>query len=185
MILSQELRPSKTFELDGQIFTVLNYHHNKQARGGAIIKVKIRNILTGSITEKTFRSGEKLKIARIESRPMQYLYHDGHNYIFMDQESFEQIGINDETLGDSINFLIEGNIINVNFYKDSPIGVDLPISMELKISKTDPGLRGDTVSGATKPATTETGLTINVPLFINEGDIIKIDTRTSEYIERV
>lgn len=185
MILSQELRPGKTFEMDGQVYSVLNYHHNKQARGGAIIKVKIRNILTGSITEKTFRSGEKLKIARIESRPMQYLYHDGHNYIFMDQESFEQIGINDEILGDSINYLIEGNAINVNFYKDSLIGVDLPVSIELKIAKTEPGLKGDTVSGATKPATTETGLILQVPLFINEGDIIKVDTRTSEYIERI
>jgi elongation factor P len=173
------------FEMDGQLLTIVNVEHIKLARAGAVIKAKLRNVRTGSIFEQSFRSGDKYRTARIDKEPATYLYNDGSHHYFMNSETYEQVPLSEDSVAGVLPFLKEGGEVSILRYNDSVIGVELPITVVLKVAKTDPGLRGDTVSGATKPARLETGATVQVPLFVNEGDQIKVDTRTGSYIERV
>jgi elongation factor P len=172
-------------ELDGNPFTIVYFQHVKPGKGGAFVRTKIKNLLNGRVLERTFRSGEKVEIADISESTMQYLYHDGENLVFMDQETFDQIPISPEVIGDQIDFMLENMNVDVLFWKGSPVNVQLPNYIEAKVVKSDPGVKGDTSSGANKPATLECGATINVPLFIKEGDVLRVDTRTREYSERV
>jgi len=184
VIGASELRPGKTIDMEGKLYSVLDYNHNKTGRGGAVIKVKIRNLDSGAITEKTFRPGDKLEDARIETKKMQYLYKDDDRYVFMDLETFEQIEVPEDVVGDSVDFIIDDMEIDLQVYKEKIIGVSLPMSMILKVVETDPGFKGDTVNNVTKPAKLETGLTVQVPVFIKEGESIKVDTRNRNYVER-
>jgi len=163
----------------------LEFQHVKMGRGGAFVRTKLKNLRTGQVVENTFRSGEKLDEVRLESRQMQYLYFDGSSYIFMDTETYEQIPISSELIEGVKVFIKENDEVNVLFHDAEPLDINLPTYVILQVVETEPGIKGDTVSGATKPAKLETGLVVQVPLFINEGDMVKIDTRTGEYIERV
>ena len=172
-------------ELDGNPFTITYFQHVKPGKGGAFVRTKVKNLLNGRTIERTFRSGEKVDAADIEENQMQYLYNDGENMIFMDQNTFEQIPILPEVIGDQEELMMEEMIVGVLFWRGNPVNVALPNYIESKVTQSDPGLKGDTSSGASKPATLECGATVHVPLFIKEGDILKIDTRTREYSERV
>lgn len=183
MISGSELRKGIIIELDDKLYQVIDYQHVKMKRT-ALARVKLRDINAGHTIERSFQSGEKLVRAHLESRPMQYLYNDGGLYYFMDEETFEQIGINREKLGDALNYLKEGTSVQVSSYKGDVVDVELPVAVELEVTETEPGFKGDTATAGNKPAKLETGLAIQVPLFINKGDIIKIDTRTGEYLER-
>ena len=186
MVISvTELRPGITVEVDGDPWEVLEYHHIKMGRGGAVIKTKMKNLKSGATIERSFKGGEKVERAHIERKQMQYLYSAENEYHFMDQETYEQIALSSEQLGDTAKYLKEGFILGVKFYEEKPLGVELPASVELKIKETGPGIRGDTAAGGSKPATLESGLVVQVPLFINTGDMIKVDTRSGKYIERV
>jgi len=183
MISGSELRKGIIIELDDKLYQVIDYQHVKMKRT-ALARVKLRDINAGHTIERSFQSDEKLVRARLESRPMQYLYDDGDLYYFMDEETFEQIGINREKLGDALNYLKEGTSVEVSSYKGDVVDVELPVAVELEVTETEPGFKGDTATAGSKLAKLETGLAIQVPLFINKGDIIKIDTRTGEYLER-
>ncbi len=184
MITVGELRKGIIIELDGELQQVLDFQHIKMGRGSAQVRLRLRNLRAGHITERTFQATEKFNRVRLEYRKMQYLYNDGDLYYFMDEENFEQIPINKEQLGDAVNYLKEGMSLDVSSYKGELVGVELPITVELEVVDTGPGFKGDTATAGTKPATLETGLTIQVPLFINKGDKVKVDTRTGEYLER-
>jgi len=183
MISGSELRKGVIIELEDKLYQVIDYQHIKMKRT-ALAKVKLRDISAGHTTERTFQSGEKLVRVRLDSRSMQYLYNDGELYYFMDEESFEQIALTTEQMSDALNYLKEGASVEVSSYKGEVLGIELPITVELEVTETEPGFKGDTATGGNKPAKLETGLTIQVPLFINEGDIIKVDTRTGDYLER-
>jgi elongation factor P len=183
MINATELRRGVTIELDGKLYQVVEYQHVKQKRT-ALARVKLRDIQGGHSIERTFQSGEKLVRARLELRPMQYLYNDGALYYFMDEENFEQISIDAEQLQDAVDYLKEGMSLQVSNYKGKLVGVEMPITVELKVTHAEPGIKGDTATTVTKQATLETGIKIQVPLFVNEGDVIKVDTRTGTYLER-
>ncbi|HEX6489697.1 MAG TPA: elongation factor P [Candidatus Dormibacteraeota bacterium] len=185
MITTNEFKSGSAFEMDGQLITIVNVEHIKLARGSAVIKAKLRNIRTGSIFEQSFRSGDKFKVVRIESTEATYLYSDGDLYHFMDTETYEQVALNGSMLADALPFLKEGNPVRILRYEDQLIGVELPINVELTVTATEPGVRGDTVSAMTKPAQLETGATIQVPPFVNEGDVVRVDTRNGSYMERV
>ncbi len=185
MIAANSLKNGNVIKVDDEFFTVVGLQHVKPGKGPAYMKVKLKNLIKGTVIEKTFRSTEKVEDVYIERKPMQYLYNNGDEYVFMDQENYEQISLSADYIGDSANLLKEGEILEVQFFQDKPISVIMPTFVELKVTHTDPGVKGDTVSGAMKPATLETGITINVPLFINEGDVIKVDTRENTYVERV
>jgi elongation factor P len=172
------------FEMDGQLLQVVNVEHIKLARAGAVIKAKLRNVLTGSIFDHSFRSADKYKTVRIDSSDATYLYADGSHHYFMDSQTYDQVPVDEEMLEDVLPLLKEGSTVFLQRYQDRLIGVGLPINVELKVTSTDPGFRGDTVSGGTKPATLETGATIQVPLFIQPGDVIRVDTRNQSYMER-
>ncbi|MFC1913898.1 elongation factor P [Chloroflexota bacterium] len=184
MISGSELRKGIIIDLEGKLYQVIEYQHVKMKRT-ALARVKLRDISGKHTVERTFQSNDKMTRVRLDSRLMQYLYHDGDLYYFMDQENFEQITLNREQLGDALNFLKENVSVEVTGYKGEIIGVELPITIELEVTKTEPGFKGDTATGGNKPATLETGLAIQVPLFINQGDILKVDTRTGEYLERI
>jgi elongation factor P len=185
LIETNDFRPGTAFEMDGKLLTIVNVEHIKMARAGAVIKAKLRNILDGSIYEQSFRSGEKYKTVRIDSSEAQYLYRDGDLFHFMDNTNYEQVALDLAMVADAVPFMKEGNSVRILRHEDRTIGVSMPITVELAVAETDPGHKGDTVSGSTKPAILETGATINVPLFINQGDVLKVDTRTGNYIERV
>ncbi len=185
MIETNDFRPGTAFEMDGKLLTVVNVQHIKMARAGAVIKAKLRNIRDGAIFEQSFRSGDKYKVVRIEKSPAQYLYSDGGIYHFMDTTTYDQVALDRAMVEAALPFMKESSEVNLLRYEDSVIGVELPLNVELAVAQTDPGLRGDTVSGATKPARLETGATLNVPLFVNTGDVLKVDTRTGAYLERV
>ena len=185
MLSTSDFRVGSTFDMDGKLVSVVAVEHIKMARAGAVIKAKLRNILDGGIFEQSFRSGDKYKVVRIEKTGATYLYNDGDLYHFMDTATYEQTSLNASMVEDVKPFLKEGNPVSLLKYGDSVIGVELPITVELAVAEADPGLRGDTVSGSTKPAKLETGATVAVPLFVNPGDVIKVDTRTGNYIERV
>ena len=184
MISGSELRKGVTIELDGELYQVIDYQHIKMKRT-ALAKVKLRDIKAGHIIERTFQSDDKLIWARLDSRNMQYLYNDGNLYYFMDEQSFEQMPISASQLGDAINYLKEGMSLEVSSYKGELVGVELPITVELQIAETGPSFKGDSATAGNKPAKLETGITIQVPLFVNQGDIIKVDTRDGSYLERV
>jgi elongation factor P len=183
MINATELRKGVIIELEDKLYQVVDYQHVKMKRT-ALAKVKLRDINAGHTIERSFQSDERLVRVRLDSRQMQYLYNDGNLYYFMDQESFEQTPLTSSQLGDALNYLKEGNSVEVSSYKGEIVGIELPITVELEVAETEPGFKGDTATAGTKPAKLETGITIQVPLFINEGDIIKIDTRTGTYLER-
>ena len=184
MITSSEMRKGVTIELEGLLYQVLDYHHIKMGRGSAQVRLKLRDIKGGHTIERTFQSSEKFTRARLDYRPMQYLYNEGDLYYLMDQENFEQIPLNASQLGDILNYLKEGMTVEVSSYKDKLVGVELPITVELQVMETEPGFKGDTATAGSKPAKMETGIIVQVPLFVNEGDIIKVDTRTGSYLER-
>ena len=184
-ITAGDIRNGKTLEIEGSIFQVIEFQHVKPGKGAAFVRTKLKNIVSGGVVEKTFRPTEKLEEATIERKDMQYLYSDGDLYHFMDTETYELIMLNKDQLGDKINFLKEEMECTVMFFNGSIIGVDIPNSVELKVVETEPGIRGDTATGGSKPAKMETGYIVSVPLFINEGEMLRIDTRTGAYIERV
>ncbi len=186
MISATDFRKGTKFLLRDEPHLVLDFQHNKMGRGGALVRAKIKNLMSGSTFEETFRSDQKFDEAGLERKSMQYLYADGDLYNFMDQDSYDQISLNKDVLEDVIGYLKEQEVYDMLFFKDRPIGVTAPLFMNLKVMETPPGVRGDTAQGgATKPATLETGVTIQVPLFVNEGDVIRVDTRDGSYIERV
>jgi elongation factor P len=184
-VSTNELKNGMTLELDGTLFQIIEFQHVKPGKGGAFVRTKLRNLKTGAVAEKTFNAGVKVGLAIVERKDMQYLYGDGEDYVFMDLETYEQIHVPGALVGDAGGFLVEGGQAQVTVHEGVPIGVDLPASMVLTITETDPGVKGDTRTGAYKPATLETGLVVQVPLFVEEGEKIKVDTRTGEYIERV
>jgi len=185
VIDTSEFRKGLKIEIDGEPFEIVEFQHVKPGKGSAFVRTTIRSLLTGRVLQPTLKSGEKVGKPDIEDKEMQYLYVQGEDYYFMDTKSFEQTFLSEKVLGESKNFLKENINASVLFYNGKAIGVTLPNSVDLKVTKCDPGIRGDTVSGALKPATLETGYTVNVPLFINEGDILKIDTRDGKYLTRV
>ena len=184
MISGSELRKGIIIGLDGKLYQVVEYQHVKMKRT-ALAKVKLRDLNAGHTIEKSFQSNDKLVRARLDSRQMQYLYSEGDLYYFMDQESFEQMPLTTGQLGDALNYLKEEHIVAVSSYKDAVVDGEMPLTIELEVSETEPGFKGDTATGGSKPAKLETGFTLQVPLFINHGDVIKVDTRTGTYIERV
>ena len=185
MISTGELKKGVIIEMDNQLYSILEYQHQKIGRGSAQVRMRIKNVRTGSISDTTVQAGTKFPRVRLEQRTMQYLYAEDQNYYFMDQENYEQIGFSAQQLGDTVNYLKDGMTITVSFYESEPVDVEPPINVELQIVETDPGFRGDTASGGTKPARTETGLVVQVPLFVNQGETIRVDTRTGAYLERV
>ena len=172
-------------ELDGQPFAITYFQHVKPGKGGAFVRTKVKNLLNGKTVEKTFRAGERVEEADVEDRTMQYLYLDGESLVFMDTTSFDQIPIPASQVGDDVKFLKENTDVEVLFWKGKPTNLTIPSFLEAAITKCDPGLKGDTASNTTKPATLETGAVVQVPLFIKEGETIRVDTRTREYVERV
>lgn len=184
MISSNDFRPGVTIEFDGNVWQIVDFQHVKPGKGAAFVRAKMKNIQTGAVVERTFNPGEKLPKAHIDRRDMQYLYETDEEYNFMDNENFEQIVMTSEQLGTAKNFLKENMSIEVMFFQGIVIGVELPYSVELRVVETDPGIRGDTATGGTKPAKLETGYTVKVPLFINIDDVLRIDTRSGDYIER-
>jgi len=185
MISSGELRKGITIELAGELYQVLDYQHLKLGRGSAQVRLKLRDLRAGHTIEQTFQATEKFVRARLDYRSMQYLYNDGDLYYFMDEETFEQMPLSASQLGDTLNYLKEGMSLQVSSYKGELVGVELSITVELQVIETEPGFKGDTATPGTKPAKLETGIAIQVPLFVSEGDIIKVDTRTGSYLERI
>ena len=184
MINSTELRKGIIIELNDKLYQVIDYKHVKMKRT-ALARLKLRDIVGGHTIEQTFQSDDKFVRARLEYRRMQYLYNEGDLYYFMDEENYEQMPLNGSQLGDAVNYLKDGMSLEVSSYKGEIVGVEIPITVELEVTETDPGFKGDTATAGNKPAKMETGITIQVPLFINEGDIIKVDTRTGDYLERI
>ncbi len=183
MISSTELRKGIIIELNDRLYQVIDYQHIKMKRT-ALARLKLRDIVGGHTIEQTFQSSEKFVRARLDYRGMQYLYNDGDLYYFMDEENFEQMPLSASQLGEAVNYLKEGMSLEVSSYKGEVIGVELPITVELEVADTEPGFKGNTATAGTKPARLETGITIQVPLFVNEGDVIKVDTRNGNYLER-
>ena len=184
MISAGDFRNGVTFEMDGNVVQIIEFQHVKPGKGAAFVRTKIRNVISGAVTEKTFSPTEKFPTAFVERKDMQYLYQDGDLYYFMDNETYENIPISADTLGDNFKFVKENMDCKVLSYKGNVFGVEPPFFVELEVVETDPGFKGDTATNATKPAKLETGAEIKVPLFIEEGDHIKVDTRTGEYMER-
>ena len=183
-ITTNDLNNGMSLNLPEGLYQVVEFQHVKPGKGGAFVRTTLRNVRTGNQLEKTFRAGEKVEQAMIDKREMQYLYNDGTDYVFMDNSTYEQLNVSPTTLGESANFIVDGSTAVLLMYGDEIIGIDLPASVELSIAETEPGIQGDRVSGAKKPATLETGLTIQVPLFIEPGERVKVDTRTAEFISR-
>ncbi|MGE5614814.1 MAG: elongation factor P [Bacillota bacterium] len=185
MITAGDFKNGVTFELEGQVYQVVEFQHVKPGKGAAFVRTKLKNVITGATIERTFSPTDKMPKAHIERKDMQYLYNDGDLYYFMDTETYEQLPISKDTVGDTFRFVKENMVVKILSFKGNVFGIEPPTFVELEVTATEPGFKGDTATGATKPATVETGATIKVPLFINQGDIIRIDTRTGEYLERV
>ncbi|MGI6260810.1 MAG: elongation factor P [Acutalibacteraceae bacterium] len=184
MITAGDFRNGVTFEMDGNVYSIVEFQHVKPGKGAAFVRTKIKNVINGGVTERTFNPTEKFPTAFIERKDMQYSYNDGDLYYFMDMETYDQIPINSSVLGDNFKFVKEEMVCKILSYKGNVFGVEPPYFVDLQVIKTDPGFKGDTATNATKPATLETGAEIRVPLFIDEGEMIRIDTRTGEYMER-
>jgi elongation factor P len=185
MYSTAEFKKGLKIEIDGTPFAITEFQHVKPGKGGAFVRTKLKNLLTGRVLDQTFRSGEKVKKPDLMEREMQYLYKEGDSYCLMDNETYEQIMLTGEQMGDAVLYLTENMNLQVLLFNQQPVAVDLPNFVELSVAQTEPGVRGDTASGGTKPATLESGAVIQVPLFINEGDRLKVDTRTGTYIERL
>ena len=184
MIDTGDLRKGLTIELDGNLYSIVDWEHNKTGRGGALVKMKLRDVRAGHITERTFNAGTKFQRARVERQPAQYLYNENDIFYFMNKETYDQIVMNRSAVGDMVLYLKENDDCQVLTYGDEAINVELPVAVVLDVTETDAWLRGDTAQGGTKPAKLETGLTLNVPLFVVIGDKVKVDTRTGQYLER-
>lgn len=184
MISTGDLKKGLTIELDKVIYQIIDWQHIKIGRGSAQVRLKLRDIIGGHTIERTFQAGEKFPRARLDRHAVQYLYNDGDLYHFMDSESYEQIMLNREQLADALNYLKEGMSLDILYYKDEPISVELPNSVELEVVETEPGFKGDTATNLNKPGKLETGLTIQIPLFVNVGEVVRVDTRTGQYLER-
>ena len=185
MISAGDFRNGVTLEIEGNVYQILEFQHVKPGKGAAFVRTKLKNIINGGVVEKTFRPTEKFPAARIDRVDMQYLYSDGDLYHFMNVETFDQIALNSDDVGDSLKFVKENEVCKICSHNGSVFAVEPPLFVELAITETEPGFKGDTATGANKPATVETGAQVYVPLFVNEGDVIKIDTRTGEYLSRV
>ncbi len=183
-ITTNDLRNGMTLELPEGLFSVVEFQHVKPGKGGAFVRTKLKNVRTGAVIERTFRADERVEQAIVEKREMQFLYRDSNEYVFMDSVSYDQLQVTQESLGDAASYLKESDSAVLQMFGNEIVGVDLPAAVELTVSATDPGVQGDRVSGARKPATLETGLVLQVPLFVNTGDRIKVDTRSGEYITR-
>jgi len=185
MVSTNDLKNGMVLNLDGQLWSVLWFQHHKPGKGGAVVRSKLKNVGSGAVVERTFRAGENVDQAIVDKREMSYLYHDGAHYVFMDSQTYDQLSVEEDEVGENKNWLTEGQIAILSMYEGRPIAVELPASVELQVSHTDPGVKGDRVSGAMKPATLSTGVTVQVPLFVETGEAIRVDTRTGEYITRV
>lgn len=185
MISAGDFRNGVTVEIDGQVLQIIEFQHVKPGKGAAFVRTKLRNVINGGVVEKTFRPTEKFPSARIDRVDMQYLYQDGDQYNFMNTENYEQMALSEELVGDAMKFVKENDVCKVCSYNGSVFSVEPPMFVELEITETEPGIKGDTATGASKPAIVETGAQISVPLFVNTGDKVKIDTRTGEYLSRV
>ena len=184
MVSTNNLRTGMVLELDGDLWTVLFFQHHKPGKGQAVVRTKLRNVRSGAVLERTFRADEKVDQAILDKREMQYLYHDGTHWIFMDNATYEQLSVEESEIGDVTNWLKEGQNAYLALYEGRPVSVELPAAVDLVITKTEPGIKGDRVSGATKQATLETGIKIQVPLFVEQGETVRVDTRTGEYLTR-
>ena len=184
MISTKDFRTGLKIEIDGKPFEIVEFQHFKPGKGGAMVRTKLKHMKTGQVLDKTFRSGEKVKKPDMTVTEMQFIYKEGMDFVFMDLETYEQMHVAAENVGEKGGYIKEGDTVKVLLYNGELLGVDLPANVNLKVAQTDPGVQGDRVSNATKPATMETGLQVNVPLFINEGDVIKVDTRSGEYLGR-
>jgi len=184
MIVAGDFKKGITVEFDGGVWTIVDFQHVKHGKGAAFVRTKIKNVMTGAVIERTFNPTDKMPRAHIESKEMEYLYNDGELYYFMDPETYEQIPLNYDKVEDAIKFVKENSPVNIRYFNGEPFSVEAPNFVELEVTKTEPGFRGDTASNTYKPATLETGFTVMVPLFINIGDVLKIDTRTGEYLSR-
>ena len=184
MISSNDFRNGVSIDLDGEAFVVDDFQHVKPGKGSAFVRTKLKNVRTGGVVERTFAAGEKVPKAHLERKQMQYLYNDG-DYVFMDNNTYDQMSLTAEQIGPKLKYLKENMDLYILFFKGAILGVDFPPQVELTVTETEPGIKGDTATGGTKPATTETGAIIKVPFFINEGDVIRVNTETGEYIERV
>ena len=185
MVSAGDFKNGITVEMDGGIFQIIEFQHVKPGKGAAFVRTKLKNIVSGGVVEKTFRPTEKLTLAHIDRKEYQYLYSDGDLYNFMDTETFEQIALTADNVGDSLKFVKENEMVKLCSHNNNVFAIEPPLFVELEITETEPGVKGDTATGATKPATVETGAQVMAPLFVNQGDVIKIDTRTGEYLSRV
>jgi elongation factor P len=185
MIMAGDFRKGVTVEIDGVVWSISDFQHVKPGKGAAFVRTRLKNVMTGAVLERTFSPTDKYPLAHIETKDMEYLYSDGELYYFMDIETYEQIPLNFEQVEDAIDFIKENDQVKMRFYKGNAFSVEAPNFVELKVTQTEPGFKGDTATGTTKPAVVETGYHIAVPLFVNEGDVIRIDTRTGEYMSRV
>jgi elongation factor P len=183
-ISTNDLKNGMALDLPEGLMTVVEFQHVKPGKGGAFVRTKLKNYRTGAVLDRTFRADEKVPLAVIDKREMQFLYRESDDYVFMDNETYDQLHVSRPSIGDAANYLKEGDTATLPMYKDEVVGVDLPAAVELDVTETEPGIQGDRVSGARKPATLETGLTVQVPLFVNVGDRVKVDTRTGEYLSR-
>jgi elongation factor P len=184
MISSNEFRTGTTIELDGDVFSVVEFQHVKPGKGAAFVRTKLKNVKTGGVVERKFNAGERVPKARIERREMQFLYKEGDNFIVMDTQNYEQFSLTAQQIGDGVKWLKENMSLGAVFFQENVIGVDIPNSVQLAVTETEPGVKGDTATGGTKPATLETGAVVNVPFFVNIGDVLIIDTRTGSYVQR-
>jgi elongation factor P len=184
MISSNEFRTGTTIELDGDVFSVVEFQHVKPGKGAAFVRTKLKNVKTGGVVERKFNAGERVPKARIERREMQFLYKEGDNFIVMDTQNYEQFSLTAQQIGDGVKWLKENMSLGAVFFQENVIGVDIPNSVQLAVAETEPGVKGDTATGGTKPATLETGAVVNVPFFVNIGDVLIIDTRTGSYVQR-
>lgn len=184
MVTAGDFRNGVTFEMDGNVYSIIEFQHVKPGKGAAFVRTKIRNVISGAVTEKTFNPNDKYPTAFIKRKDMEYLYNDGDLYYFMDSETYEQLPISPNVLGDNFRFVKENMVCKVLSYKGNVFGIEPPNFVELQVTETEPGVKGDTATNVTKPATLETGAEIKVPIFINEGEMIRVDTRTGEYMER-
>lgn len=184
MVSAGEFRKGLTIEIDGQVWVIVDFQHVKPGKGAAFVRTKIKNVVTGSVLERTFNPTDRYEQAMIETKDMQYLYNDGPLYYFMDNETYEQLPLNKELVEDAIQFVKENTNVTIKFFKGQAFAVEAPFFVELKVTQTDPGVKGDTATGGSKPATLETGAVLQVPLFVNEGDMIRVDTRSGEYMSR-
>lgn len=185
MATTNDLKNGMTLDIDGQLWTVVEFQHVKPGKGPAFVRTKLKNVLSGKVVEKTFNAGIKVEQAILDKRDMQYLYKDGDDFVFMDTESYEQMNVRPVALGETADYLVESAMVIMAIYNGDIVGVEIPASVELEVTETEPGIQGDRVSGARKPATLQTGKVIQVPLFINIGDRVKVDTRSGDYITRV